>query len=272
MTYAGYIGRECVGEISVANRGLNYGDGLFETMRVHRGALPLWPRHLARLRDGVKRLGIALPDPVFIEARIEETIAGTEAGVLKLLLTRGDGGRGYAPPVDAQPVWTLALHPLPSMPAALRLHLCETRLAIQPALAGIKHCNRLEQVLARAEVERAGCEEGMMRDTEGRPACATSANLLVYRDGRWLTPPVERCGVAGVLRGWLLEQGLAEVADLTANDVECADALALCNAVRGILPVSMLGARAWAAHPAITDLQARLAMAYPMFSNPAVAA
>ena len=255
-----------------SNRGLNYGDGLFETMRIHRGALPLWPRHLARLREGAKRLGIALPDPVFIEACIQETIASTEAGVLKLLLTRGDGGRGYAPPVDAQPVWTLALHSLPQMPAALRLHLCETRLAIQPALAGIKHCNRLEQVLARAEVERAGCDEGLMRDTEGRPVCVTSANLLVCRDGRWMTPPVERCGVAGVLRGWLLDAGLVAEAALSMEDVLSAEGLALCNAVRGILPVSMLGARAWAAHPAITDLQARLAMAYPMFSNPAVAA
>src|SRR5690606_20270763 len=252
-------------ELSVANRGLNYGDGLFETMRVHRGGLPLWPRHLARLKEGAKRLGIAVPEAAFIEARIADLVGDTDAGVLKLLLTRGDGGRGYAPPADAPPVWTLALHPLPPMPASLRLHACDTRLAIQPALAGIKHCNRLEQVLARAEVERAGRDEGLMRDADGRPVCATSANLLVHRDGRWLTPPVARCGVAGVLRGWLLGQGLVETAELSMGEVESADALALCNAVRGILPVSTLGARAWPPHPATTGLQARLAMAYPMF-------
>lgn len=270
---ASFVGLVRVDSVSLANRGLNYGDGLFETVRVHAGELPLWPRHLARLRGGAQRLGIALPDPAFLEARIAEIIGGIDAGVLKLLLTRGDGGRGYAPPVDAQPVWTLALHPLPPpLPTALRLHPCETRLAIQPALAGIKHCNRLEQVLARAEVECAGGDEGLMRDTDGRPVCATSANLLVHREGRWLTPPVERCGVAGVLRGWLLEQGLVEVAGPAWDDIENAGALALCNAVRGILPVSTLGDRTWAAHPAITDLQARLAMAYPMFSNPAVAA
>jgi 4-amino-4-deoxychorismate lyase len=273
VTSAAYIDGERVEALSLANRGLAYGDGLFETMRVHRGTLPLWSRHLARLRDGARRLGIDLPDPAFIEARIAEMSHGIEAGVLKLLLTRGDGGRGYAPPVDAPPAWMLALHPLPpAFRAGLRLHVCETRLAIQPALAGIKHCNRLEQVLARAEVERAGCDEGLMRDLEGRPVCATSANLLVCRGDRWLTPPVARCGVAGVLRGWLLEQGLVEVAELAEDDVESADALALCNGVRGILPVSMLGARTWAAHPAITDLQARLAMAYPMFSNSVVGA
>lgn len=269
---ASFVGLARADGVSSANRGLNYGDGLFETVRVDRGTLPLWARHLARLREGAQRLGIALPDPAFIEARIGDVIAGTEAGVLKLLLTRGDGGRGYAPPVDAPPVWMLSLHPLPPQVAGLRLHACETRLAIQPALAGIKHCNRLEQVLARAEAERAGCDEGLMRDADGRPVCATSANLLAHRDGRWLTPPLERCGVAGVLRGWLLEQGLVEVAELAASDIDSAAALALCNAVRGILPVSMLGARTWAAHPATTDLQARLAMAYPMFSNSAATA
>lgn len=268
MTSAAYIGRERVEALPLANRGLHYGDGLFETLRVHRGEVPLWPRHLARLRDGAARLGIKVPEPAFIEARIVELIAGTEAGVLKLLLTRGEGGRGYAPPVDAPPTWMLALHPLPATPAALRLHPCETRLAIQPALAGIKHCNRLEQVLARAEVERAGCDEGLVCDTDGCPVCATAANLLVFDGQGWRTPAVDRCGVAGVLRGWLLEQGLLEAAALSMEDVASAEALALCNAVRGILPVAMLGARRWRAHPATTELQARLAMAYPMFSVP----
>lgn len=270
---ASFAGQARVDVVSPANRGLAYGDGLFETMRVHDGELPLWPRHLARLRDGAQRLGIGLPDVAFIEARMIEMIGGVDAGVLKLLLTRGDDGRGYAPPADAKTFWQLTLHPLPPMgSASLRLHACAMRLAIQPALAGLKHCNRLEQVLARIEVERAGCDEGLMLDSEGRVVSATSANLLAYRDGRWLTPPVARCGVAGVLRGWLLAQGLAEVEDLAAADIDSADALALCNAVRGILPVFLPGARTWTRHPALTDLQVRLAMAYPMFSNPAVRA
>ena len=107
-----------------------------------------------------------------------------------------------------------------------------------------------------------------MQDMAGNIVCATSANLLLLREGRWLTPRIDGCGVAGVLRGWLLEQGLVEQARLSPEEVESADALALCNAVRGILPVSSLGARAWPPHPATHDLQARLAMAYPMFSQP----
>ncbi|MCR6496802.1 aminodeoxychorismate lyase [Thermomonas sp. S9] len=250
----------------LANRGLNYGDGVFETMRIHRGGVPLWPRHLARLRAGAARLGIAVPAPAFIEARIAGLIAGVEAGVLKLLLTRGEGGRGYAPPVEAPPTWMLALHPLPATPAALRLHPCETRLAIQPALAGIKHCNRLEQVLARAEVERAGCEEGLMRDTDGRPVCATAANLLAFDGRRWRTLRWRAAAWPACCAAETLAQGLLEEAELAMEEVASAETLALCNAVRGILPVAALGAHRWHAHPATTELQARLAMAYPMFS------
>lgn len=268
MTSAAYIGTERVKAVSFANRGLNYGDGLFETMRVHRGALPLWPRHRVRLSAGAARLGIALPDIGYIEARIAEMVANVDAGVLKLLLTRGDGGRGYAPLAEALPVWTLALHPLPTSPKpGLRLHACDTRLAIQPALAGLKHCNRLEQVLARIEVESTGCDEGLMRDMQGQPVCATSANLLVLRDGQWRTPPVTQCGVAGVLRGWLLDTGCVVESVLTMEDVIATEAVALCNAVRGILPVMSFGVSTWAGHSALDSLQARLAMAFPMFSD-----
>ena len=267
MTSAAYKGLDRLDAVSIANRGLNYGDGVFETMRVHLGALPFWPQHLARLREGAGRLGITMPDVDFIEACIADMVSAVDAGVLKLLLTRGEGGRGYAPPSDAVPTWTLSLLPLPRVQAALRVHPCDTRLAIQPALAGIKHCNRLEQVLGRAEAARAGCDEGLMRDMAGNPICATSANLLVLRDARWRTPPVETCGVAGVLRGWLLSQGLVEVAAVTPDDLADADAVALCNAVRGILPVRALGAREWSPHPATDELQARLAMAYPMFQD-----
>ena len=126
--------------------------------------------------------------------------------------------------------------------------------------------------MARAEVEAAGGDEGLMRDMAGNPISATSANLLVLREGRWLTPPVDACGVAGVLRSWLLERGLVEIADLAMATIEPADALALCNAVRGILPVASLGARAWAPHPALAELQGELAMAYPMFAEAGAAA
>ena len=261
-----FIGEAQVDAVPANDRGLAYGDGVFETMRVHAGALPLWPRHLRRLLDGAWRLGLALPRIDVIEARINEAIVGVDAGVLKLLVTRGSGGRGYAPPAVKVPTWMLVLHPLPSTSSTgLHLQWCQTRLAAQPALAGIKHCNRLEQVLARAECDQAGGEEGLMLDMRGDVVCATASNLLVLRGGIWTTPAVESCGVAGVCRGWLLEQGLIAVDLVNTHDVETADALALCNAVRGILRVSSLDEVAYRQHPAVADLQAQLAAAFPMF-------
>lgn len=261
-----FIGEAQVYSVPADDRGLAYGDGVFETMRVHEGSLPLWSRHRERLMLGVLRLGLALPKIDVIEARIRDAIEGVDAGVLKLLVTRGGGGRGYAPPADPVPTWILISHPLPTTSVqGLRLRWCETRLATQPVLAGIKHCNRLEQVLARGECDQVGCDEGLMLGAAGDVICATSANLLVLREDRWITPSVEDCGVAGVCRGWLIEQGLVEVDVVMPAQVETAGALALCNAVRGILPVSSLGDVAYRQHPAGTALQARLAAAFPMF-------
>src|SRR5690606_34706124 len=139
------------------------------------------------------------------------------------------------------------------------------RLAVQPALAGIKHCNRLEQVLARAECDRAGADEGLLRDDDGRVVSAIAANLFVRSGDRWLTPPVDRCGVAGTCRAALLAALPAREATLAREDVERADAVFLCNAVRGILPVARLGAHAWPAHPAMAEAQAALARLHPGF-------
>jgi 4-amino-4-deoxychorismate lyase len=257
------------------NRGLAYGDGLFETMRAHRGALPWWEAHWARLARGGARLGIALPDEAFARAQAAALLAAPDAGdsvdgdgVVKLLLVRGGNARGYAPATGALPAWQLSRHALPDAPptGGLRLHWCETRLAVQPALAGLKHCNRLEQVLARAESDAAGCDEGLLRDGDGHVVSATSANLFVLREGRWHTPPLDRCGVAGTCRMHLLVALDAVEARLSVVDVEGADAVFLCNAVRGILPVASVGSRRWPpGSAAVAGARRALAISHPGF-------
>ncbi len=265
-----FYGEREVAAIDPRDRGLAYGDGLFETMRVHRGRIPWLMRHRERLLRGARHLHMPLPPLDRVAEVIGELCAGGDAdGVAKLIVTRGRGDRGYAPPSEAVPGWIVSRHPLPAPPLrGLRLHLCRTALSKQAELAGLKHCNRLEQVLARAEAEAHQCDEGLMRDGDGRVVSATSANFLLLRHGQWFTPGVERCGVAGVLRGWLLEQGLVLEADISLDEVRNADALALCNAVRGILPVESLGERQWAPHPALAELQGKLSMANPMFQHP----
>lgn len=266
-----FVGGEEIAAPPPDDRGTAYGDGLFETMRAHRGEVFWWDAHWARLQRGARQLRMTLPDAVQVRREAVQLLGG-DAAVLKLVVIRGRGGRGYAPPNDAVPTWILSRHSLP--PAAPReglvLRWCETRLAVQPALAGIKHCNRLEQVLARGEwndvaAHDRDADEGLMLSTEGDVVSAIAANLFVLHGRQWTTPPVDRCGVAGVCRAWAIAALDAVEGRLGVTDVETADAVFLCNAVRGILPVARLGARKWSLHPQVTALQQRLSTEHSAF-------
>ncbi|KFN47515.1 aminodeoxychorismate lyase [Arenimonas metalli] len=265
-----YRGRERLAAVDATDRGLAYGDGVFETLRVHAGAPVWWDAHVARLRHGAARLGIAAPDAAWLRNEVDALMAGQGGpGVLKLVLTRGTGGRGYRVPDEAAPTMVLSRHPLPPpAPGPLVVRWCQLRMALQPALAGLKHLNRLEQVLARAEWRDEAIHEGLLLDAAGRVACATAANVFARIDGRWLTPRVDACGVAGIARAWVLAN-VPDAAEATLQpaDVEGADALFLCNAVRGILPVGRLGDHAWAPHPALAELQRQLGRAEPAFEG-----
>jgi len=265
--------RHFTGDTAVAatpdhDRGLAYGDGVFETMRAHGGAVHWWPAHWRRLDRGAQALGFALPVQAHVRREAEALLEGAN-GVLKLIVTRGAGGRGYAPPQPATPHWILSIHDVP--PAfpdeGLSLRWCDTRLALQPALAGIKHCNRLEQVLARGEWRDPDIHEGLLRSIEGDVVSATAANLFVLSEGRWTTPAVDRCGIAGVCREWAIGALQAREARLAVTEVEAADAVFLCNAARGILPVARLGARVWRPHPQVAQLRRRLAAEHPAFAT-----
>ena len=262
-----FRGETRVDAVPADDRGIAYGDGLFETLRVHRGGVPWWDDHWSRLRLGADRLGLPLPDEARVRDEAASLFSDRGDGVLKLLATRGPGERGYAPPADPVPTWIVSRHAVPAAPTqGLRLHVCEIRLAAQPALAGIKHCNRLEQVLARAEVGRAGADDGVLLDAGGNVIGATAANLFAFIDGRWATPRIDDCGIAGICRARLLPALDARECVLSPAEVESADAVFLCNAVRGILAVARLGARAWAPHPALDAARAALSRLHPSFA------
>jgi 4-amino-4-deoxychorismate lyase len=261
MTTRIYSDEQRVDKIDPRDRGLAYGDGVFETILVDQGIPVWWDAHLARLQRGCAVLGIAAPATDFLRTECDALVADCTRGVLKLIVTRGVGKRGYALPRGASPtiVITLSDAPPPSPRDGLVLRWCQTPLAIQPRLAGFKHLNRLEQVLARAEWDDAAIHEGLQCDVSGRVVSATAANLFALCDGRWLTPPVVDCGIAGVCRAWVLNN-VAESGEavLTSKNVETADALILCNSVRGILPVVALGGRQWMPHSRMWALIAQL--------------
>ena len=248
--------------LSVQDRGLSYGDGLFETVRVIGDRAPLWSRHMARLADGGRRLRMAVPEPGALWNEVLAATAGLGEAVVRITVTRGIGPRGYAPPAEPVPTRIVAAFPMPTadprlVAEGLRLRVCDLRLAAQPALAGLKHLNRLEQVLARAEWNDPSIHEGLLLDAEDRVVCATMANVFAVIGGTVVTPPVARCGVAGVARAEVLAawQGV-HVRDLALDELRSAQEIFLTSSVRGILPVQAVGDKVFASGPVARAMQA----------------
>ncbi|WP_251961904.1 aminodeoxychorismate lyase [Pseudomonas sp. Marseille-Q5299] len=251
--------------VNLQNRGLAYGDGLFETIAVRSGRPSMLDGHLARLALGCQRLAIDA-DLALVRDEILRYASQLGDGVAKLILTRGDSQRGYAPLAGAAPRRILLGSPLPGYPAehaehGVRLFPCQTRLGEQPLLAGLKHLNRLEQVLARAEWQDSEHAEGLMCDGQGRLVEGVYSNLFLVRGGVLLTAELSRCGVAGVMRGALLEQAQAlaipvQVRDLPFDELALADEVFICNSVYGVWPVRAFAALNWSPGSLTRKLQA----------------
>jgi 4-amino-4-deoxychorismate lyase len=249
--------------ISVDDRGLQYGDGLFETMAATNGRVRNFVRHMERLAEGCRRLGMPMPSPELLEAECARALAGLGAGSVKVMVTRGPGPRSYRPPPDpavTRIVVSSAPRPRNDPGTGIVVRLCETPLGLNPRLAGLKHLNRLEQVLACAEWNDAAIAEGLMSSVDGRLVCATAANVFLVQDGRLLTPDIRDCGVAGVMRGIVLAAARelelpVEVADFAVARLGEADEVFLTNAITGVRPVGeVAGVRRYAAPGAVTRM------------------
>ena len=236
--------------VSSRDRGLHYGDGLFETMRVRRRTIRLLEYHLERLIEGCSRLALRPPPVQRLRGELIRIAAERPHGVLKLIVTRGVGPRGYRPTGRERSTRLISIHPLPA-PALraterpVRVRLCATRLGINPMLAGLKTLNRLESVLARAEWSDLRVWEGLMRDTDDHIVCGTMSNVFVRQGCSLTTPRLDRCGVAGVMRRWVLAQAdslhlRAVEGRLRWDDLGDADEIFMTNAVAGIVPVAVI--------------------------------
>lgn len=252
--------------IPATDRGLHYGDGLFETLAVRNGRAQLWEEHMGRLLHGCSRLGIPLPDVALLAAETAKVCEGEQHAVVKIIITRGSGGRGYRPPAQPVPQRLLMRFPWPDYPdvtSGVTLRLCTTSLSCNPALAGIKHLNRLEQVLARSEWSDDSVAEGLMLDCEGYVIEGTMTNLFAVRGGVLLTPDLERCGVAGVMRRQVLSlaKGLGfacDVVRLRAEELYAMDELFVSNSLIGIWPVSRLEQACYGVGPVTRGLMSAL--------------
>ena len=254
--------------IDVADRGLAYGDGVFETLAVVDGEPCLLTEHLQRLERGCRRLGLSLPQPGDWQTDLER-IDLPRHGVLRLSMTRGVGGEGYAPPGSPRCTRITRVLPAPERPddwwrTGIDVRWCETRLALQPALAGIKHLNRLEQVLARAEWNDPAIAEGLMRSTSGHVIEATSSNILLDAGDRLLVPDTRECGVDGIMQQWLVDCAQSsgvnvERASLTAEALMGSHGIMLSNSLVGLWSVRRINRTPVPRSPRAHWLQGRIA-------------
>lgn len=251
------------------DRGLAYGDGVFRTMRVVDG-LPLhWALHYQKLAADCLRLNIACPAEVLLLEDVRQVAAGHAAAAAKIIVTRGSGQRGYAPPLEQQPLRVVSASPVPmgyaskSVEQGIQVRLCNLRLSHQPALAGAKHLNRLENVLARAEWQEASVGEGLLLDQSGHAIGGTMSNLFIVRNGSLYTPDLSRCGVAGVTRDRVkCIAGQISIdcheTEISLQSILAADELFLVNSLIGLWPVVRLDMHHWPVGPLSKQLHAAL--------------
>ena len=228
----------------LADRACQFGDGLFETVAVVSGRPCLWRAHLARLAEGCRRLRLPAPDAGLLRREVSDLCRGQDRAVLKLLWSAGRSARGYRRPPAAQGQRVLQLHPWagPDYRRGWRVRLCSHRHGDNPTLAGIKHLNRLDQVLARAEWDQEH-DEGIMLDQSGQAVSGTMSNLFLQRGDELLTPPVARAGIEGVVRALLIDCAdqageRVRIEPIGPADLYAADGLYLSNSLIGVVRVA----------------------------------
>jgi 4-amino-4-deoxychorismate lyase len=257
-------------KLSILDRGLHYGDGVFETIAVKDGKPQYLHDHLDRLMCGCRRLRIAAPQLHLLKADIETLCESSSVRtLLKIIVTRGQGGRGYRPNGAIQPTRIVTRYAWPTYSAdyqteGIAATVCTTRLSRNVKLAGIKHLNRLEQVLARGE----WCDEyqeGLMLDTDGYILEGTMSNVFTVQGDTLLTPDLSQAGIAGIMRQKIMQCAARlsipiAVCKKNLRDLENADGVFFCNSIIGIWPVRTLIDKPFARPRIIDVLMAELGL------------
>lgn len=255
--------------VSALDRGLAYGDGIFETMQVTNGDVFLWQYHYDRLNKGLQRLGITL-DREYLNHHLQLTLKhiGSLHGVLKLLITRGEGGRGYCPP-EMEQVNVISIFSL--VPKALidenndcqnngvDVHYCKEILPINRSIAGIKTLNQLVYVLASKERQQLTAKEGLLFTEAGHLVEATARNIFIVKDDKIFTPPIDECGVSGVMRHLIIDQiPLVSEMPILKSDLLQADEVFLTNSISHIWPVVKSDDSSWPVGKKTQEIQEKV--------------
>jgi 4-amino-4-deoxychorismate lyase len=246
--------------ISVFDRGFSYGDGVFRTMKIRNGLPVSWPFHYQKLVADCAAIGIVCPSAELLMGDLQklfekELFSEDLTQVAKIIITRGEGERGYAPPVITVPTRVVIKSSLPQYAESnydkgVQLHVCDIKLAAQPKLAGIKHLNRLENVLARMEWREEFIFDGLLLDQAGNVIECTMSNVFARFGSELLTPDLSLCGVSGITRQRILGLGgvlglNVGVKSLTLAQILQADEIIICNSLFGAFQVIQINNKTW---------------------------
>jgi 4-amino-4-deoxychorismate lyase len=227
--------------ISPFDRGFAYGDGVFRTLVMRNGVPESWPLHYQKLVADCAAINIVCPSPELLMSDMQQLFTPDEVAIAKIIITRGESNRGYTPPAITAPMRVVTKSSMQEYPEerfseGVNLYVCETHLALQPKLAGIKHLNRLENVLARTEWNDQNIADGILLDTNDNVTECTSANIFARFGDTLITPNLTQCGVAGITRQRIIE--LAHTLSLKVSvetfDLEkllLADEVIICNSI-----------------------------------------
>lgn len=241
-----WVNGEACTSLDVMDRGLSYGDGLFETMRVSGGRVPLWSYHERRLVRSCDRLELPV-DLALIQEELRRHTEGIDSAVIRLTVTRGSSERGYMPPENPHPTIIVLRTQAPSTSdtaSGIRAAVLQSRIGISPMLGGLKHLNRLEQVMLRKELSHlSDCHEALVLDSRDHVVEGVFSNVFLVKNYVMHTPEIQDAGVAGVMRAFLMDRARevripSRVRTLTVADFIDADEIFFCNSVMGIMPVS----------------------------------
>lgn len=242
--------------LSVIDRGLAYGDGVFRTFLVSNGVPYHWELQYQKLTQDCRALDIACPSNEELLLDIKALFNEGANGVAKIIVTRGESSRGYAVPDGIQPNRIVVKSALPTYPSnnqtqGVKLHLCDLKLGLQPRLAGVKHLNRLENVIARMEWSDPNIADGILLDSNDNVIECTMSNIFARFGSELITPSLDQCGVAGIARLRIIEHAKllnlnVKIETLKLDKLMQANEIIICNSLFGAWQVVSFNGKQWA--------------------------
>lgn len=232
--------------ISTHDRGLNYGDGFFTTAMVTDGQVEHWAYHRTRLIECAQRLAFPALEFTALESHITQQVASQAQAVVKIVVTRGEGGRGYAPPSECNLNIIVSVLAYPDhynslTDSGISLAISPIKLAVQPHLAGLKTLNRLEQVLIKNALQTQHSDDALVLDYNNNVIETSAANIFAIKNNKVFSPRLDECGIKGVFLQSLCDKLTVEFKTVSVDDLTQADAIFVCNSLMKIVPVKSIG-------------------------------